>query len=276
LSIAPHIISASRRCDVPAHHGDWFMQCLSAGIVTYRHPFSGAPQAASLRRDDVIGFVFWSKDFLPFEHHLNELEQCGYPFYCQFTITGLDAPLEPHLPPLQQRLDCFRRLAECHGPARVVWRFDPIVISSGCSVDKTCERFTRMCDSLAGCTDTCVVSFMQHYTKVDARLARVAERTGIRVVDLPDTDRRALLTRMAQHAATVGIGVTVCCQDELVGGEVGKAHCVDIERFARFLAEPLPDVPRQGTRKQCGCSHSVDIGAYGRCGHGCAYCYASR
>ena len=276
MDTIPHIISASRRCDLPAYYGDWFMQCLNSGVAHYRHPYSGTPLEVSLQREDVIGFVFWSKDFSPFKTLLAEIAHRGFPFYCQFTITGLDAPLEPHLPPLDERLACFRALAEHYGPDHMVWRFDPIVISTVCSTDQTFSRFARLCDKLYDTTDECVVSFMQHYRKVDARLKRLEQESSVRVIDTSDDERRALLARMANHAQRHGMRVTVCCQDGLVGGTVGKAHCVDVDRFARFLPGSLPDVPRQGTRRECGCSYSVDIGTYGQCGHECVYCYARR
>ena len=80
LSAAPLIISASRRTDVPAFHGAWFLACLDQGYAEYPNPFSNALCRVSLRRDTVIGFVFWSKNFIPFLPVLAELDKRGYPF----------------------------------------------------------------------------------------------------------------------------------------------------------------------------------------------------
>ncbi len=271
----PNIISVSRRSDVPAWHGKWFAQRLKDGFAEYRNPFSGALHRVSLLPEDVIGFVFWSKNFSGFHDILADVDKAGYLFYCHFTITGLDKNLEPGMPSLASRLACFRELSRIYGTERVLWRFDPIVISSACSADETFRRFSRLLNELAGHTHDCYVSFVQFYGKVKKRFARLEQETGVRVFDPPLVEKRDLLARMAEEAARANVTISVCCQDELVGGGVEKAHCVAIERFRLISGRDLPPVPRRGTRKQCGCSQSRDIGAYDTCRHGCVYCYAS-
>ena len=54
----------------------------------------------------------------------------GHRFYFQFTITGYPRELESHAPPLDVAIRQFRRLADRIGPEAVIWRYDPIVISS--------------------------------------------------------------------------------------------------------------------------------------------------
>jgi hypothetical protein len=72
------------------------------------------------------------------------------------------------------------------------------------------------------------------------------------------------------------MGLLSCCNDELVGGQVGKAHCID----APLLRTLFPDRPlsalRRPTRKQCGCFASRDVGMYDTCPHQCLYCYANQ
>ena len=48
-----HIISASRRTDIPAFYMDWFMNRLDAGSATYPNPFSKQMHTVSLQPDDV-------------------------------------------------------------------------------------------------------------------------------------------------------------------------------------------------------------------------------
>ncbi|MDY6954309.1 MAG: DUF1848 family protein, partial [Thermodesulfobacteriota bacterium] len=62
-----NIISVSRRTDIPALYSDWFLKRLKAGFTGYVNPFAGGKRyVVSLKPEDVISFVFWSKNFQPF------------------------------------------------------------------------------------------------------------------------------------------------------------------------------------------------------------------
>lgn len=266
----PRIISASRRCDIPATHAEWFVRCLRAGAASFTHPYSRQRCTVSLAPHDVIGFVFWSKDFSRFYDVLAEVHARGFLFYCLYTITGLGAPYEQHTTTLDARIRDFQRLSETFGPTRLVWRFDPIVLSEAISPDMTISRFALIASRLSTCTRDCIVSFVQRYPHM---LQRLAQRR-IRSIDPPLDEKRTLLHHLADLARTYAITLHVCCQDELVGGPIKKAHCVDIWRFRELAGATLPGIPRRGTRPQCGCSASTDIGSYHACPHACLYCYA--
>ena len=67
-----------------------------------------------------------------------------------------------------------------------------------------------------------------------------------------------------------------CCEDELVGEGVEKGRCVDLEWIRRLRPEVDEQPKRRPTREQCGCTESVDVGAYDTCVFGCCYCYATK
>lgn len=83
------IISISRRTDIPAFYGDWFMGRLKNGFAGVVNPFSGQKYIVSLRPQDVICFVFWSKDFSHFLENLKIIDSSGYRFYLNYTVTAL-------------------------------------------------------------------------------------------------------------------------------------------------------------------------------------------
>ena len=88
------IISASYRTDIPAFYGEWFLRRLRAGYCRVSNPYNRKQQmAVSLRKEDVDGFVFWTKNLVPFLHALDEVHECGFPFLLQYTINGYPAPL---------------------------------------------------------------------------------------------------------------------------------------------------------------------------------------
>src|SRR5690242_11816435 len=92
----PCIISASRRTDIPAFYADWFRNRLKDGWCEVRNPFSSQRYAVSLAQRDVIGWVFWSRNYMPFLPTLMDLHNRGQRFLCHFTINGLPRILEPN------------------------------------------------------------------------------------------------------------------------------------------------------------------------------------
>ncbi|NLJ25804.1 MAG: DUF1848 domain-containing protein, partial [Firmicutes bacterium] len=124
------IISASRRTDIPALYTKWLLNRLEAGFCVVRNPFNPKQESlVSLNPEDVEVIVFWTKDPRPLMAHLDYLDQKGYRYYFQYTLTGYPHYLEPGAPSLDQAIETFSQLADRLGAIRVVWRYDPIIIS---------------------------------------------------------------------------------------------------------------------------------------------------
>ena len=62
----PAVISASRRTDIPALYGEWFIERLKAGYCMVQLPYGGGLKRVALDVDSVRAFVLWSKDFHSF------------------------------------------------------------------------------------------------------------------------------------------------------------------------------------------------------------------
>ena len=87
---------------------------------------------------------------------------------------------------------------------------------------------------------------------------------------------RTLAMELAQIAQAYGMRLKVCAQKQfLVAGLIEEARCIDAERLERIGQRVIPDKRKQvGSRKECACFASKDIGEYDTCPHGCVYCYA--
>ena len=159
------ILSASRRTDLPALYGPWLLGRLEAGEVLIPQPYrAGHATRLLFSPQTVDAIVFWTKNPIPFLPLLGEVEALGYrDFLFQYTITALDTHWEPGLPPLEERLAAFEKLAQRLGPARVEWRFDPILLDSERTPAWYARRFGALCRRLAPCTTRCVLSFADHY-----------------------------------------------------------------------------------------------------------------
>ena len=140
------ILSASRRTDLPCAHAEWLCARFRAGEALVRNPMNPRRVSrVSLRREDVDGIVFWSKNPRPLMARLDAFD--GYAYYFQFTLNGYGPEIEPNLPGVAERLATFRALAEKIGPERVLWRYDPILLSRVHPGRRLAHHSIRSCPS---------------------------------------------------------------------------------------------------------------------------------
>ncbi|MDH3473171.1 MAG: DUF1848 domain-containing protein [Rhodospirillales bacterium] len=269
------IISASYRTDIPAFYGAWFLARLRAGACRVVNPYGGQLHEIPLTPAEVDGFVFWTRNAAPFLGALEETAARGFPFVVQYTITGYPRPLEPSVVPAERAVAVVRDLAVRYGPRVVVWRYDPVFVTSLTPPEWHLERFASLARALAGVTDEVVLSFTQIYAKTRANSATAARRHGFAWQDPEPDAKAALLGQLAAIARENGLVPTLCSQPELLRDGLAPARCIDAERLADIGGQPFR-VRNKGNRPGCLCAESRDIGAYDTCPHGCIYCYAVR
>jgi hypothetical protein len=297
-AIAPLIISASRSTDIPAFYGDWFMARLDAGYVRWKSPFGGNPLHVTFEKTRV--FVFWSKNPAPFFPHLDCLDRRGYDYYFLFTLNDYDTEgLEPGVPPVGERIETFIRLSRRIGKGRVVWRFDPLVLSDRITVQDLLEKIRCIGDRITPFTERLVFSFVdiEKYGKVRRNL-QAAGVGGAR--EFKDEDVDEFCSGLATLNMRWGLSITACAEArDLSRFGIGRGQCISYDLLTkefgndRKLMDFLqPDEqlipgntpsatapPRRlkdpGQRDTCQCIVSKDIGQYSTCMHLCSYCYAN-
>ena len=273
------IISASYKTDIPTFYGEWFMNRLQAGFCKMVNPYSQQIYRVDLTPESVDGFVFWTKNIGPFLKYLPEVQNMGYPFVVQHTITGYPRELEFRVSDFTRTIECMKALADLYGPHVAVWRYDPIVISSLTSSDWHRNNFEKLAKSLKGITDEVVVSFAQIYKKTRRNMDWAANEYGFIWSDheaMTPGKVRGLISELAEISRSYGMRLKICSQKALLTpGITAEARCVDAERLERISGSSIADrVELRGNRKECGCFASKDIGEYDTCPHGCVYCYA--
>ncbi len=271
-----NIISASRRSDIAAFYSKWFLRRLEAGYCDWIHPFNGQLKRVSLRADDCLAIVFWTRNPAPLLPALVDLDSAGYRYYFHFTLTGYARPLESHNPMLNVSVQRLRELADRVGPERVIWRYDPIIISSCTPAALHCERFAWIADKLHGAVRSVYFSFVDHYGKTRRNFDKLSREHGIDFRQPEDREKWDLVARLRDTAARHGMTLHACCEDNLVRDGIEKGRCVDIEVVRGLRPDVHEQLRRRPTREQCGCTASIDIGAYDTCPFGCSYCYATR
>lgn len=289
--LKPIIVSASRETDLPRFHADWFLSRLGIGWCGWKNPFNGKLYKISFADTRMI--VFWTKNPKPMLELLDEVEALGFKnYYFQFTLNDYDAErLEPNVPPVTERIDTFKRLANKIGKERVIWRFDPLLLSDKISVDLLLKRIDNIGQQLKEYTEKLVFSFIDiaSYKKVPKNLARY----GVR--EFSADEQVQFAKGLAELNKDLGLELATCGESVDLS-EYGIKHnkCVDDELMMRLFNDDakLMDFigaeydmfngwqirkskKDKGQRKACGCIVSKDIGAYNTCPHLCRYCYAN-
>lgn len=268
------IISASYRTDIPAFYGRWFLNRLAAGHARVVNPYGGPPGRVDLTRAAVDGFIFWTKNLGPFLEALEDVDARGFPFVVQYSATGYPRALERSVIAPEAAVEHMRLVRGRWGPRSVVWRYDPIAVTTLTPPAWHRESFARLAEALRGVTDEVVTSFMEPYRKTARNLDVAARAASFEWRDPEAEEKRALLAELAGIAAERGMGLTLCTQPALEGvSGVAPARCVDAARLSDVAGRAV-NAKQKGNRPGCLCVESRDIGAYDTCPHGCVYCYA--
>lgn len=312
VASAPIIISASRSTDIPAFYAKWFMNRLKAGYCVWYNPFNQKPMCISFAKTKVI--VFWTKNPEPMIPYLSELDKMGIHYYFQVTLNDyVNEGFEPNVGPVEHRVEVFKRLANLIGKEKVIWRFDPLIVTPQLTARQLLTKIYHVGNQLKGYTDKLVFSFIdvRAYRKVQNNLIKEtpyytretvenAEPSGNYLEELVDG-----LAKLRDHWKGEGWNLTLAtCGESIDFGKYGIEHnrCIDGELMERIFSEDtelvyylrtgklpepdlfgkIPEIPAErkdlkdkGQRKVCGCMVSKDIGMYNTCRHFCVYCYAN-
>ena len=261
------IIQTGLRTDIPAFYTPWFLRRLEEGFVLVRSPYNPSLVSRYRLSPEVVDCLgFCTKNPAPMLPHLDKLAGYGQLWYVTITPYGQD--IELHVPPREQVLEDFLRLSDWLGPHRVIWRYDPILLTERYPVERHLADFDAMCRRLEGATDTCVISFIDLYDKVKRNFPQVQE--------VPRESRLLLGREMAAMAARSGMTLKSCCEgEELATFGVDTSGCMTIAAYEKALGCTLRAPKPAGKSRACACHLTCDIGAYNTCGHGCRYCYAN-
>lgn len=309
-AIAPIIISASRSTDIPAFHSEWLINRLKKGYVSWINPFNPAnPQYISF--EEARLFVFWTKNPQPLVQHLSYFNQFGLSYYFQYTLNNYENEgFEPNVPPLKSRIETFISLSDLIGKEKVIWRFDPLLLTEKLTVRELLTRIWELGNQLVRHTDKLVFSFADilSYQKVQHSLIRETDfykKTDIHLAEFTVVQKTEFAEGIHKilkewQKINPGFQIATCAEDiDLEKYEISHNKCIDDELIARLFptdrklmdllgvkpTEQLlfgedvqakkPNLKDKGQRKACGCMISKDIGSYNTCNHLCVYCYAN-
>lgn len=275
----PYIITASRATDIPAFYGRWIVDRFEKGSVSRINPFNG--KSYEIMLDGVKCIVFWTKNPQPFLEYIPYFEKKVSGFYFHYTLNDYPVQLEPHLPELETRIESFINLSRRIGKKKVIWRFDPMLLSDGVTPRELIEKVFRIYDKIHDYTEKLVFSFadIDVYRKVKLSMNKHA----IAYRSWNDDDVRYAAEKLGSLVHD-GFTVASCAENhDLSEYKIAHNACVDPDLInsivdddglRSFLAKKN-NFKDPGQRKDCRCARSSDIGQYSTCPHLCRYCYAN-
>jgi hypothetical protein len=298
--IAPIILSASRATDIPAFYPEWFMDRLKSGYVQWTNRFNGKRTYVSFEKGRV--FVFWTKDARPIMKYLPVLDDRGLNYYFTCTLNDYEREgFEPNVPGLMERVRTFQGLSEMIGRDRVLWRFDPLLLSDSMTIDRLLDRIYGVGDLIHKFTEKLIISFIdvRAYRRVHLNLKANGFKDSREFT--PD-DMEKLAGGLREMNKGWNIDIRTCAEEaDLSAYGITHNKCIDDDLMIRLfshdgaLMDFLGFTPAdervhpyretggkrglslkdRGQRKACGCVPSKDIGQYHTCMHLCVYCYAN-
>lgn len=264
------ILSVSRRTDIPSFYTEWFINRLNAGYVCARNPINyHQVSKISLNPEVIDCIVFWTKNAEPLLNYIPKIAT-AYPFYFQYTLNGYGQDIEQHLPSENNKIAVFKELSSMIGKDRIIWRYDPVLLSTEYTVSWHIDKFDWLANQLKDYTDTCVFSFIDLYDKVKSNTNDYDIHECS--IDEMNTLAKAFST-IAKHC-----GITLqTCAEAIDLDKYGIKHgcCIDRDRISKLIGSEISAKKDKNQRETCGCLESIDIGQYNTCRHGCRYCYAT-
>lgn len=273
------IISASRRTDIPAFYAQWFINRIRAGYCTVPNPYNRKQFThVSLQQEDVDVIVFWTRNPQPLIPYLKELDRSGYRYYFLFTVLNYPRLIDTRAPSLSTSLKNFRKLSDIVGPERVIWRYDPVVISNITGIEFHAETYRNISKTLRNHTRRSIISFLDIYPKLNNRF-KVLKDNGVEIADSRkkyDQYLRECMNSLVHSANENGIEIVSCAENpDLTKNKIFPGKCIDDDYIEKIFGIDVTHRKDPFQRKACGCVVSKDIGVYNTCLSGCQYCYAT-
>lgn len=261
------ILSIDFRTDIPAFYSEWLLNRFEEGFLMFRNPVSPATvHKVILDNEHIEGIIWCSKDYSNILPRLHEITD-KFPSVFHYTITGYDGDIEQNVPVSFEMVRTFKEMSKIYGRDKVIWRYDPILLTDTCTKDWHEKNFSLLCDNLHNDTERVVINFVTLYEKVKRHMPELKELTY--------DDKIEIINKLLSITKAHNIALQTCGNGlqfkDLKGVEV--TGCLDMN--ALRLMNIYPKENRKPSQWGCLCYPNTSIGVYNTCMHKCKYCYAS-
>jgi len=263
------IVNVGGRTDIANYYSEWLMNRINEGFAYSRNPlFPNNVSKVSLNPKDVDCLMFCSKNYKPILKYMKQINE-NYKIICHYTITAYGKYVEPNVPSIDESIRTLIELSNIVGKEKVLWRYDPILLTDKYTVKKHLETFEYMAKKIAPYVQRCIFSFVEIYKKLEYNMPEIIPFTA--------KDKIMILDGIGKIAKKYNLYIQTCGTDENYE-EYGihVSGCTTPEILEKANGVKYKNIIGKGMRKGCHCIPSRDIGAYDTCLNGCKYCYANK
>ena len=262
------IINVGGRTDIVQYFTPWRLKRFDEGYVLSRNPmFPNKVNCYELTPDKVDCVTFCSKNYAPILKDLHRITD-RFNTYFYYTITAYGKDVEPGVPSIDESIRTLQELSAQVGKERLVWRYDPVLLTERYTIGRHLETFSDMCREISPYVSRCIFSFVQYYDKVPFNMPEI--------IPMTEDDKRHLAEGMGRIASENGMVLQACmCDMDLSTYGISQRACMTLEDIGKANGVEFRSVAHRGMRKGCHCIESRDIGWYDTCLNGCKYCYAN-
>ena len=208
------------------------------------------------------------ENYQPILKHIGDIDE-KYNILCNYTITAYGKDIEPKVPSINQSIKTLKRLSDIVGVNKILWRYDPILLTEKYTVEKHLETFEYLAEKISPLVYRCIFSFVDMYKKVEENMPEI--------IPFTDEDKVKLLKGIGEISKKYNLYTQTCATNENYEKYgIHAAGCTTREILEQAHNVVYKNVKGTGIRENCQCIPSRDIGAYNSCLSECKYCYANR
>ncbi|WP_295723179.1 DUF1848 domain-containing protein [uncultured Methanobrevibacter sp.] len=263
------ILNISGRTDIVNYYSKWFMKRLKDGFVYSRNPYY--PEHVykiDLTPKKIDGLIFCSKNYEPMLKYMDKINT-SYNIMAHYTITSYSEDIEPNVVSIDKSIETLKKISKIIGREKIVWRFDPILLSTDYTIEKHMKNFEYILSEIHENISFAVFSFVDMYEKLYRNMPEI--------IPFKKRDIEKILISMSNISKKYNT-VLQNCSDSYNFEKYGilSKGCVTKEIFEKSNNIELKDnIRHTGNREGCKCMPIRDIGAYSTCPNACKYCYAN-
>lgn len=263
------IVNVGGRTDIVNYYSEWLINRIKEGFAYSRNPlFPNNISKISLNPKDVDCLMFCSKNYKSMLKYMKEINE-KYRIICHYTITAYDKDVEPYVPSIDESIKTLIELSKIVGKEKVLWRYDPILLTEKYTVEKHLKTFEYMAKQIAPYVQRAIFSFVEMYKKLDYNMPEI--------IPFTEEDKSKILEGIGKISKKYNLYIQTCGSDENYEQYgIHLSGCTTPEILEQANNVKYKNIKAKPMRKGCHCIPSRDIGAYDTCLNGCKYCYANK